>query len=137
MIRALVLARALAIGGCTTSALHAASGALIGRTLLEVEADLGIPSRIDTRDGQAIAEWDHQDEPVGGSLPIGDLMLLPVAWPISLVNTGNVSVAVAHSCHVIAFLSAGRVVRVAVTGNTAGITGTGAGCRAIFGTLMP
>jgi hypothetical protein len=129
MLRVVTLGVAVVLlAGCSGWQAGAARRWAPGRALAELESCMGIPARVDARDGTTWAQWELTRPTSTQSLPFADLALLPVTLPISLVNAGSLSLASAGSCHAVATVRNGRVTDFHYAGDDDGLTGPDAVC---------
>jgi anti-sigma factor ChrR (cupin superfamily) len=101
----------------------------VGRPLGELESCMGVPDRADRQAGMAIAQWRVARPSGTTTLPLADLALLPIAWPISLAAAGSVSTPQSGDCDIIATAGAdGRVTQLNYAGDRDGWRGRNSVC---------
>ena len=127
----------LALAGCQTPV--AFQEWAQGRPLTDLESCMGVPDHEAHQGALSFAEWSAKRATGNITVPMSDLALLPITWPISLATAGSVSMPSSGDCTVVATSGAdGRVQRVAYTGDRNGWRGRNTVCLPVIdGCLEP
>ncbi len=119
----LILAVALLpLAGCETPA--AFQEWARGRPLTDLESCMGVPDHEAHQGALSFAEWSAKRAAGNITVPLSDLALIPISWPISLATAGSVTMPNSDDCTVVATSGDdGLVQRVAYTGDRNGWRG--------------
>lgn len=131
MIRPLILAALLTLVGCQTPA--AFQSWAQGRPLSDLESCMGVPDHEAKSGALSFAEWSAKRATGNITMPLSDLAMIPIAWPISMATAGSITMPNTGDCTVVATLGAdGRVQRVAYTGDRNGWRGKNTVCLPVI-----
>ncbi len=132
MMRPLILTGALlALAGCQVPATFQQWA--YGRPLTDLESCMGVPDHEAHQGALSFAEWSAKRATGNITVPLSDLALIPITWPISLATAGSVTMPNSGDCTVVATLGAdGRVQRVAYTGDRNGWRGKNTVCLPVI-----
>lgn len=133
-----ILLLALALPGCAAQIAHRNAQALLGLSVIEVESALGHPDSIATGDDAVtVLTFVWQAPASSTSIPLADLALAPIAWPVSLATAGTITMGTSKGCRLVVTLRHNRVTHVAMSGDNSGISGAGAACEPLLRGVAP